>query len=699
MLAKIEKRLWIVALVLVALRLWLVHNIAIDTNSFATYDDFLFIRLAENILKGKWLGKYDCTTLMKGPFYPMFIAFVNRLGVSLSFAQQLLYCLACLLIIFALRPLIKRQSVLVILFIFLLFNPITYSYSSSLHVLREAIYPALTLMTTACLLGLVLRRPDESRFIWLWAVGFGFFYSAFMLTREEGIWLSTVIAILAGLALWLDWHASDGKLPDQRSPSQLAPALKTEIYPKLARFLQAIRATHLPAFAVAALAAAILPSIVFSLNYHYYGIFNKTEVDDHDFKAAYGALIRVKPEEYSPRTYLPAKTRQQVYQVSPAFAELEQAFNGVIKARWAIPTSVKGESEISGGAFIWAFRDAVASAGYYDQGVFPAEYYRRLAGEIRVACDNGKLACYPLQATLTPPLRSEHMVPFLSASRSAINMLIQMGGFKLKPYGSVGVMTDMDRFSALTRDRFSGQEREIVYKVTAFFTDGEKSSVPNLLIESSVIKLPIPITSYKNYSSQDLYKNLLKKGQDYPAAQNARFIIHTTYSDNPELLIYDQSKQIGDVPLMANMQPVTQQIGDLYVKVQSVEVKDLSPDQQRIDQIKGNLRGVIARIYKTSVPILSAAAIITYTWLTIQFFRRKTSFRLWVVLTVLLVGIFTRIALLALIDATSSYAISEVYLSPINPFLLTWIMISLFGFIEDRINFLMIENEGRNDRY
>jgi hypothetical protein len=68
----------ITCLLLVLVKLWLVraHLVAV-TNT--PHDDLLFIRHAHSILNGGWLGDYNQLTLIKEPFYPIFIALSNWL--------------------------------------------------------------------------------------------------------------------------------------------------------------------------------------------------------------------------------------------------------------------------------------------------------------------------------------------------------------------------------------------------------------------------------------------------------------------------------------------------------------------------------------------------------------------------------------------------------------------------------------------
>lgn len=110
-------------LLLIIFRIWLLQ--AQDLLPTQTpHDDYLFIKLARNILNGEWLGPYDQYTLIKGPAYPLFIAAVHYTGIPLMLAQHLLYSAICSLAIVAIRPLWKSRWPFMVIFSFCCLTPL-----------------------------------------------------------------------------------------------------------------------------------------------------------------------------------------------------------------------------------------------------------------------------------------------------------------------------------------------------------------------------------------------------------------------------------------------------------------------------------------------------------------------------------------------------------------------------------------------
>ena len=85
-----KTRWWLWAAVALTLaKLWLTQGQAIFAIGTAGHDDQLFVKLADSLVSGQWLGPYDQLTLAKGPLYSLWIALVFLIGLPLGLAQQL----------------------------------------------------------------------------------------------------------------------------------------------------------------------------------------------------------------------------------------------------------------------------------------------------------------------------------------------------------------------------------------------------------------------------------------------------------------------------------------------------------------------------------------------------------------------------------------------------------------------------------
>ncbi|MEW8429758.1 MAG: hypothetical protein G8D61_08585, partial [gamma proteobacterium symbiont of Ctena orbiculata] len=94
--------LLLVVLALALMRYWLTAGLPITAHAHGIHDDALFIRLAESVVSGAWLGDYDKLTLVKAPLYPLYIAANYLLGLQFKTMEHAIYIVACVIIYLAL---------------------------------------------------------------------------------------------------------------------------------------------------------------------------------------------------------------------------------------------------------------------------------------------------------------------------------------------------------------------------------------------------------------------------------------------------------------------------------------------------------------------------------------------------------------------------------------------------------------------
>ena len=427
-------RAWLFAGGIVAavlLKSWLTAVQTIRAIGPATYDDQLFISQAETIARGEWLGGYSQFALMKGPFYSILIAALYKAGVPLFTALRLGYAAACVLVVVALRPLVLHRGVRFAIFLLLLFNPVTFESEVNARVLRQNLLPVLTLLIVAGLVGAHARLADRAARWFHWMLLTGLTLPAFWLTREEGVWLLPAIALC-----WI--------------PTVVAVLRQWDL-PRRSRLLLLALP---PVLWVAGLGA------VAAVNLRYYGIFTTCEFGQREFRDAFGALLRVQPEQPLPFIAVPRATRQQLYELSPAFAELKPYLDGPRGWIWAVAseslTHIPPERlEIANGWFVWALRDAVARSGHCDAGPQAMAFYARLAREINAVCDSGMLKAGPRRSGFMPRVGLEIAGPFLKESAHAVGFFCSFAEMHTVPQFSTGTPEQLADFARLTHGKLS----------------------------------------------------------------------------------------------------------------------------------------------------------------------------------------------------------------------------------------------------
>lgn len=355
------------------------------------YDDGLMVNMANNLLQGKWLGEYNCLTLVKGIFTPLFIAITKIIGIPFLIGQDLFYDISCIFVIYVVGKILKNKKLLGIIYICLIFNPITYS-AELCRVYRDGIYSGLTMFLIGFAYIIFLNRRENIQKQIKYFVGLGITLSSLYLCREETIWLLPFV--LMSTIITMIFIAKDKNINNTKK--------------RLLLYLIPIGIV------------IVNNLLVCTINYKNYGVFELNQYWSKEFKSAYGALTRVKPKETYSRVPVSQETMKRIYEISPKFKELEKYLSGEEGKRW----SKCGDSqygEIQGGWLHWALIRAVEEQGYYKDAKTANKYYQELADEINNAIDNGKIEGYQeKRVSIVPKFSYKEILETFIKSEKAI---------------------------------------------------------------------------------------------------------------------------------------------------------------------------------------------------------------------------------------------------------------------------------------
>jgi len=429
---EVSSRWWLVAALLLTLfKLWLTRGQPVYAIGPAAHDERLFLKLADSIVRGEWLGAYTQMTLAKGSFYSLFVAAVFWVGLPLFLAQQLLYAGACAAFARACAPAIRSAGLRFFIYAFLLWNPMSYEAPTMGRVMRQHAYTPLGLLILGGLVALYYRRADGFRRQAAWAVLLGFSIGGFWMTREESIWVVPSVVLL--VAAWFIGAWRSG------------PAARGGLW----------------GTAATVTFSALLPvSWVSWENYRHYGWFGTCEFHATPFKDAYGAMVRVKVGPELPQVPVTRQAREAMYAVSPTFAQLQPWLDGQIGSDWAekemYPAS---ERQLRGGWFVWALRDCVVASGHGHSAGEAMAFYGQVAREINQACDDGRLPARSRRSGFAPVLRDGEKATIMRTFFTFLDFIVYFRSFNVTPPPSVGDDNDLELFRDLTRERLSPSER------------------------------------------------------------------------------------------------------------------------------------------------------------------------------------------------------------------------------------------------
>ena len=377
-------------------KIWLIKVQPVRYLPTNKYDDGLMVNMANNLLQGKWLGEYNCLTLVKGIFTPLFIAITKIIGIPFLIGQDLFYDISCIFVIYVVGKILKNKKLLGIIYICLIFNPITYS-AELCRVYRDGIYSGLTMFLIGFAYIIFLNRRENIQKQIKYFVGLGITLSSLYLCREETIWLLPFV--LMSTIITMIFIAKDKNINNTKK--------------RLLLYLIPIGIV------------IVNNLLVCTINYKNYGVFELNQYWSKEFKSAYGALTRIKPKETYSRVPVSQETMKRIYEISPKFKELEKYLSGEEGKRW----SKCGDSqygEIQGGWLHWALIRAVEEQGYYKDAKTANKYYQELADEINNAIDNGKIEGYQeKRVSIVPKFSYKEILETFIKSEKAIKFGIK----------------------------------------------------------------------------------------------------------------------------------------------------------------------------------------------------------------------------------------------------------------------------------
>lgn len=429
-----DKKFYFIIACIAFIKLWLMWDLELFAIPLSPHDDMLFLKHASSFYEEGWFGKYDNLTLAKGLFYPCYIALNHLLGLPLLLSQHIFYLFACLLVIIVAKKYSQNDLLLIGLFVLVAFNPILV-HAGMRRISREGVSTTLAILTLFFFFKTIINYEKDRRAKqYIAALLTGIFFTFFWHNREDGIWLLPALLMAGGYGILKEYFQN----------KKITCHLGMPLVITFGIF-------------------AVLSMLLAWKNQKEYSVFTTVETKNAEFVSAYGALVRVN--EFERMDFIPVtkKTRLLLYEKIPSFGELKD-LEYVFDA-WTVHNQncTEGDSaclrEVGGGHFIWALRDVVALKGYYFNGAYAKDYYRRLATEINEACDCGKLKCLPERNTMLPPVSDKQKTAFVQTFFSGWKHCLNLEEYTTdEPPYFPGNEQDINLIKKITRNKIQHPE-------------------------------------------------------------------------------------------------------------------------------------------------------------------------------------------------------------------------------------------------
>lgn len=391
MMSRIWQRYYLLfgLLALVLFKLWLVDTEEIY-GSATEHDALLFLNSAKHWY---WGSEYSWNAFVRPPAYPLFIASVHLLHIPLRVGIELMQAGGYLALVAGLRKAGVSRSVCLLSFAAMIFHPGSFQLNSV--TMADNLYAAVLPLALGGLL-LTLFTAKLGHAIWT-----GIAFAVLWNTREESILIPPLIVVFLVLAFFRQRLVTRSWKP-------------------------AIRYWLKPACAMIGI-LCVLNLAVDAANYRAFRGFSKSELTASSFRAAYKALLRIKPDHDQRFVSVSTDALQKAYSASPTFSQLRPQLEGELGRNWQVPAfSALGVHEIGTPWFLWALRSAADVQEVHKSAASARRFYQNVAKEINRACDEGRIPSRAVVSSLLDPgaLANLHHLP-QSFPRIAALFLLQ----------------------------------------------------------------------------------------------------------------------------------------------------------------------------------------------------------------------------------------------------------------------------------
>lgn len=386
---------FIIIFIIVLIRLFLTSSFLPYIRGGYRFDDIMMLNMSQSLIDGNYLGIYNEMSLVKGLMFPLFVATLNLIKIPYLLGMDLLYIFSILFFSYSIKPIIKKKSSLIIIILFLLFNPISYSKLTFLVFYRNWFNVCIIIIYFASLINFYFKKNLLNGIL------VGLIFSVAFFTREDYIWL------VPSLILVLFYT-------------------KTKLINKVLPIISFV---------------FIVLSISF-LNYIYYGVFTYNEFSSSGFKNTYSQILQIDADTNLEKIEIAANN-------SPSF---KKVYEEMIKLGFINSYNYRDAQ------FMWAFREAVASLGYYDSYEESNEYYKKISGELKNSKLGFKKEIIPV-VVANPKLEYLYKLP--NKSFSALKIIVFYEDLNIEQGYTIDILDNVDIFENIVSQGTLSEENTI----------------------------------------------------------------------------------------------------------------------------------------------------------------------------------------------------------------------------------------------
>lgn len=499
----------------------LVHGLTIYAIPAAACDDQLMRDWAYTLSRLEWTGPFNSYTFLKDPGFSFYLAVCYRLHLSYIMTTTLLYSVGTIIFGYAMKKIFKRSWIAYLVYIIVLFNPVSFSLQTLQRVYRNAFAMALTLFVVGSLLNMYFSLLNEKIKIPLfWSILTGLSLGYLWVTKNDTIWLLPLTIVVVVIAASILFFKMRNKKSIIRYAMILCPLLGISLFTGIKDYFNV-------------------------QTYGYEGV--------EYYGPAINDITGYLSDDATNTVSISRNAFEKLCEVSPTLDTIWEDMQDTMDI-YGVYDTAPDDGNVDDGWFGWALVDAVKASGYYDSCDSANRFYKAVYEELEEGYNSG-LISKKEETTLqkyhldTPERRNE----LFGTIRTTLQYMASFNDcnaveFESDYDGGLGVWS----FENLTNDTalYRYSEDDFYLEGWLLFTDYDMTNLQVYIEDQDGNQY----TQVKFIESTDVVEAVKDKG-NYPWADKCRFKVSwNKLSDdtttNYYFVAYENGESVGKVKIL-----------------------------------------------------------------------------------------------------------------------------------------------------
>jgi hypothetical protein len=328
------------------------------------HDDLMFVRLANSLLQGNWLGEFTNYNLIKTPGFAFWMAISKIIGIPLLLFTHTLYLLASTFLSKQLSLFLQDNTIFIKILIILSLNPFIFSKNAS-RIYRETLIASLLILILALFIFFVNKKSELNKYLNL----FGLILTGLLVGVIYIVKVDPIIWALLPISVFVLYI--DKKFGSKKN------------FPNYLKSIVIITLFTLPA-----------PLTVALTNYNFYGLFQTNVFSEGSLAKLINTLESIsttKPNH--PYVTVSNEQRQIAYNVSPTFSEIRSYLELPNGQGWRFQSCIK--LNICSESATWfnlELNDAYVTLVNSNSRIYKKKLDATVI-DIEKACSSGRIVC------------------------------------------------------------------------------------------------------------------------------------------------------------------------------------------------------------------------------------------------------------------------------------------------------------------